>query len=129
MKYPPDWVVTPGTAKLADAYDNFDYPYVYVSRDTVSGTVSLSLSVSASISYYKSHNKAKLISTSKVRLAGWGGKLLTFDGVDDGLKVRIQVIILAKGSVGYYIWMFTERTTAAQDKALFKRMYTSWRPR
>ena len=129
IKYPPGWIVTPGTSKLADQFDNYGYPYIYASRDTVSGIASISLTVASTTAYYKSHNKAKLISSSKIRIAGWAGKVLQFDGTENGLKVRIQVVILAKGSVGYLLWVFGDRTTAAADAALFKKMYNTWRAR
>lgn len=129
MSYPPDWVVTPGDAKFQDQFDNYGYPYIYVTRDTVSGTVSISTTVSGEISYMKSHYKAKLVSNSGIRLANnYSGRLLTFSGVDEGLNVTIQEVVVAKGSVGYFISMFADRATAAADRQLFRKIYLTWRP-
>jgi hypothetical protein len=128
IKYPPDWIVTPGTTKLSDAFDHFDYPYIYVFRDTVTGSVSISATVTAQVAFYKSHYKAKLVSNASITLAGWSGRLLTFSGVDDGLKVIIKEAIVGKGKVGYFITMFGEPANAEADRDLFKKMYLTWRP-
>jgi len=130
MQYPPDWVVTPGSARLSDQYDAYGYPYVYVDRDTVSGTVSVSLTVTHDIAYYKSHYHAKLISNKSIKLAGgYTGRILVFQGTDQGVKATFQHIIVGKGRVGYFLDMIGDFTTTAADKALFKRMYLTWRPR
>jgi hypothetical protein len=128
MKYPPDWVVTPGTSKLSDTYDNFGYPYIYVYRDLVSTSVSISATVTAQIAYYKSHYRGKLLSNASITLAGWSGRLLTFSGVDDGVKVIIKEAIIGKGKAGYFITMFGEKENATADRDLFKKMYLTWRP-
>jgi len=129
MSYPPDWVVTPGSAKFSDLYDSYGHPYVYVTRDTVSGIASVNLTVSGEISYMKSHYKAKLISNASIKLAsGFTGRVLTFTGIDDGLKVYIKEVIVAKGRVGYFLTMFAERATATADTKIFRKMYGSWRP-
>jgi hypothetical protein len=128
IKYPPSWVVTPGTTKLADQFDAFGYPYVYVSRDVVSTSVSISLTVSHDIAYYKSHFKAKLKSNKAISLHGYSGRILVFEGVDNGLKVRIERIIIGRGRVGYFLSLYADLTTAAADHATFKRMYLSWKP-
>ena len=128
MKYPPDWIVTPGTAKLSDSFDNFGYPYIYVFRDVVSTSVSISATVNAEIAYYKSHYKAKLLSNAYIKLAGWPGRLLTFSGTDGGVKVIIKKIIIGKGKAGYFLTMYGEPASAEADRDLFKKMYLSWRP-
>lgn len=128
MTYPPTWVVTPGSARLADEFDAFGYPYVYLSRDTVSTSVSISLTVSHEIAANKSHYKAKLKSNKAIKLRGYAGRILVFEGVDHGLKVRIERIIVAKGKVGYFFSLYADLTTAARDSATFKKMYQSWRP-
>jgi hypothetical protein len=128
MDYPPEWVVTPGTAKLADAYDGYDYPYVYVSRDTVSNAVSISRTVTADVGYHKSHYKAKVVSNKPIKLAGWSGRIITYTGKINGLKVTIQRIILGKGRVGYFLTMHGEAATTAADKAIFKAMYRTFKP-
>jgi hypothetical protein len=128
IKYPPTWVATPGSAKFADTYDGYDYPYVYISRDTVPGSVSISRTVTSDIAYYKSHYKAKVISNKAIKLKGWSGRIVTYKGKDGRLNVIIQKIILAKGSVGYFLTMIGEASTADADKAVFKKMYRTFRP-
>jgi hypothetical protein len=128
MKYPPDWIVTPGSAKVADTYDNFRSPYIYVFRDVVSTSVSISATVTAQIAYYKSHYKAKLVSNAYIKLAGYTGRLLTFSGVDNGAKVIIKEAIIGKGRAGYFLTMYGEPASAEADRDLFKKMYLTWRP-
>jgi len=129
IKYPPDWIVTPGTTKYADQFDNFGLPFVTVFRDVVTTRVDVPLTVSHETAYYKTHYKAKLLSNKAISLAGgFSGRILTFSGVDNGLKETIQVVIVAKGKVGYFIDLFADQTTEQADKALFKTMYRSWRP-
>jgi hypothetical protein len=128
IKYPPTWIVTPGSAKIADQFDAYGYPYVYISRDTVSTSVSVSLTVTHDIAFNKSHYKAKLKSNKAIRLHGYSGRILVFEGTDNGLKVRIEQIIIAKGKVGYFLSLFADRTTAVADHATFKKMYQSWKP-
>lgn len=129
MQYPPDWIVTPGAAGVADQFDHFGPPVVFVSRDTVNGTASLSLTVSRAISLTKSHYKAKLSSNTSIKLAGWKGRLLKFTGSDEGRKLVILEIVLAKGSVVYFIDEIGDLKTFTADRALFKKMYLTWRPR
>ena len=129
MSYPPDWVVTPGNAQYQDQFDSFGYPYIYVTRDTVTNQVSVSITVNGEIAYMKSHYKAKLVSNKGIKLAsGYSGRLLTFTGVEQGLKVTIQLIVVAKGRVGYFISLFADSRTADQDRGLFRKMYLTWRP-
>jgi hypothetical protein len=127
IQYPPGWVVTPGSARLSDAFDAYDYPYVYVARDTVSGIASVSLTITSDVAYLKSHYKAKVVSNKAIKLAGWPGRIITLRGSDKGLAVLIQHIIVAKGRVGYTIDMWGEYAKAAADRALFKRIYGTWR--
>jgi hypothetical protein len=130
IKYPPTWVATPGSTKFSDEYDDYSSHYVYVSRDTVSGTVSLSLTVSDDIRYEKSHYKAKLVSNHATTVAGWHGKLLIYTGTErDGRKVLIQRVILAKGKVAYFVDMFSDRGATAADEALFKQIYKTFKPK
>jgi hypothetical protein len=128
IKYPPTWIVTPGSAKLADQFDAYGYPYVYISRDTVSTSVSISLTVSHDIAYTKSHYKAKLKSNKAISLHGYAGRILVFEGVDQGVKIRIEEVIIGRGRVGFFLTLFADRTTATVDHATFKRMYQSWKP-
>jgi len=128
MSYPPDWIVTPGSATLADQYDNFGYPYIYVTRDVVSTTVSISKTVTFEISYFKSHYHAKLTANQAIKLAGYAGRMLTFSGTDNGVTVIIKEVIIAKGKVGYFLTMFGQAEKLVADRSLFKKMYTTWRP-
>jgi hypothetical protein len=129
VKYPPDWVVTKGSAKLADQIDDYTTHFVFLSRDTVSGIASVNLTVSHDIAYMKSHYKARLASNQKVTVNGWPGRLLTFNGSWSGRKVYIQHLILAKGKVGYIVDMFSDQGAAVADKALFKKIYNTFRPK
>jgi hypothetical protein len=128
VKYPPTWIVTPGSARVADQFDAFGYPYVYISRDTVSTSVSVSLTVTHDIAYNKSHYKAKLKSNKAISLHGYSGRILVFEGTDNGLKVRIERIIIARGKVGYFLSLYADRVTATADHATFKKLYQSWKP-
>lgn len=129
VKYPPSWVVTKGSAKLADQIDDYTSHFVFLSRDTVSGVASISLTVTHDTAYYKSHYKGRLASSQKVTVNGWPGRLLTFNGSDNGRKLYIQHLILAKGKVGYIVEMFSDQGAASADKALFKKIYKTFRPR
>ena len=128
IKYPPTWVVTPGTTKLADQLDDFGDHFVYISRDVVSGTLSVSLTVTHDIGTFKSHYKARLISNSSISLAGYTGRLLVFWGKDDGRNVLIQHVIVGKGNTAYFLDMFTDRSHIAADKHLFRKILLTWRP-
>ena len=128
IKYPPDWIVTPGSASRADLIDDFDSRYVYIDRDTVSTSVDVTGTVDQEKAYYKSHYKAKLVSDKKVHVGSLSGRLLTFNGVDDGRKVRIQHLIIARGKVGYFVTMYSDPGNEAADAKLFLRMYNSFKP-
>ncbi len=130
IEYPPNWVVTRGDATHADQFDNFDYPYIYVSRDTVSGSISVPLTVSDVIRETKSHYKAKVTANKPISLAGgYGGRIITFKGLDRGVPVTIQKIVVGKGNAGYFLSMYATSTTRTEGLAIFQRMYRSWRPR
>jgi len=130
MQYPPEWIVTPGTTDApADAYDDFGYPFIYVSRDTVSTTVAVTRTVNNEIAYFKSHYKAKLLSNQSISLAsGYSGRMITVSGTEDGVKIVIKEIIVAKGKVAYFITLFGRAENAVPDRNLFKKMYLTWRP-
>ena len=85
--------------------------------------------MSHAIATIKSHYKAKLLSNKKVKVGSWPGKLLTFNGVDNGRKIYIQELILAKGKAAYFIDMFSDRGKATADKALFKKIYKTFKPK
>jgi hypothetical protein len=128
IDYPPPWVVTPGKAQFADQYDGYGYAHVYVSRDDTPGQISMSRTVSSEIAYNKSHYKARLVSNKAIKLAGWSGRSLTFTGKQNGYGVTIRQIVLAKGHIGYFIWMNGLTTTADSDGFVFKKMYRTFKP-
>ena len=130
IKYPPGWIATPGGVGVSDQFDGFDWPYVYVERDLVpSGSiVSISKTVTHDVAYWKSHFHATVTSNKPVKIAGWSGRMLTFRGTDNGQTVFFQHIILGKGRVGYFLDMYGLNTSTVADRALFKQMYTTWRP-
>ena len=128
MKYPPDWIVTPGTSKRSDQYDDSGTHFVYVYRDTVSTTVDLNGTVSAEIAYYKSHYKAKLLTNKLVHVGAYSGKSLTFTGSANGRKFYMQVIIIKRGKVGYFIEMWSDPGAESADRKLFLRIYNSFKP-
>jgi hypothetical protein len=129
MKYPPDWVVTPGSSKRADQIDDYSSHFVYVSRDTVSTTVDLNGTVANEKALFRSHYKAKLLSDKKVYVGKYSGRILTFSGVNEGRKLYMQVVIIKRGAVGYFIEMFSDPGTEGADRKLFLRMYNSFKPR
>jgi len=47
---------------------------------------------------------------------------------DGAVKIQIQLVVLANGRVGYEIEMQSDQAMANSDTALFKRIYSSWRP-
>ena len=128
IKHPPDWIVTPGSASRADLIDDFDSRYVFLERDTVSTWVDVQGTVDQEKAYYKSHYKAKLVSDKKVHVGSLSGRLLTFNGTDDGQKLRIQHLIIARGKIGYFITMYSDPGNEAADAKLFLRMYNSFKP-
>ena len=130
VKYPPDWVVTPGTGNFSDQFDAFDYPYAYVYRDVLTrGTVSISRTATHDIAYYKSHYKGKLLVNKAIKVAGWSGRYLIFSGTSSsGVKVQYQRIIIARGRVAYFIDLDGRITNAKADKTLFRKFYTTFKP-
>jgi hypothetical protein len=64
-----------------------------------------------------------------VVVAGWSGRLLTFRGTFDGRALFMQHLLLAKGRDGYIIDMWSDRGHEAADKVLFRKMYTTFKPR
>jgi hypothetical protein len=128
LSYPPDWVVTPGTSKRSDQYDDFSTHFVFASRDVVSTTVDLAGTVAAEKALLKSHYKAKQLSDKKISLGSYSGRLMTFSGVDDGRKLYIQNLTIRRGAVAYFIEMFSDAGTEADDRKLFYRMYKTFKP-
>ncbi len=72
------------------------------------------------MAHLKSHYGATLIWNTAVKLAGFVGRLLTLDGKEDGVLVRIVEVVLAKGRVAYDISQFGERGLAASDVGTFQ---------
>ena len=130
IKYPPGWVVTPGNASTSDQFDAFAYPYAYVYRDVLSrGSVSVSLTATHDIAYYKSHYKAKVIVNKSIKVAGWSGRYLIFNGTtSNGEKVQFQHIIIARGRIAYFVDMDGLIENAKADKTLFRKIYLTFRP-
>jgi len=130
ISYPPAWIVTPGSGTYSDEFDNFVYPYLYVYRDVVpSGYyVALTKAMNQRIAYFKSHYHASVVSNKSVKVNGWPGRLAILKGKDGVVNLQIQELILAKGRIGYELELMGELDAAASDKALFKRIYSSWHP-
>jgi hypothetical protein len=126
MKYPPNWVVTPGSAKLPDSFDDFER-FVYVSRATIPGTVSLALTVNFETNYMKSHYRAKLLTSASLTAAGWPAKLLTFNATRDGRRFYVQELIATKGSAAYFLVWWSDRGSESVDRSVFRRMFKSFR--
>ncbi len=92
------------------------------------GVMSDDLNPNGVASFNKSHYKAKLVSDKRASVGALSGRLLTFNGTDDGRTVRIQHLIIARGKVGYLITMFSDRGAEKADAKLFLRMYNSFKP-
>ena len=131
MKYPPDWVATPATPGYGDSFDDRGSTFVFVDRDVVSaGSVAaLERTAKAEIAYYKSHYDAKVLSNKKAKVAGWNGRLIKMTGNLDGVETYFQLLLLAKGRVGYWLDWRSEDDDRGADKALFERMYKSFKPK
>ncbi len=130
IDYPTGWIVTKGDRTHADQFDNYAYPYIYVSRDTVPGTISVSRTVDEVIRQTRSHFKAKVTTNKGIKLAGgYSGRIVTFTGVDSGVAVTIQKIIVGKGNAAYFLSMYAETAHRDEGMAIFQHMYRSWRPR
>jgi hypothetical protein len=130
ISYPPTWIVTPGSGTYSDEFDNFVYPYLYVYRDVVpSGYyVAVTKAVNQRVAYFKSHYHASVVSNKSIKVNGWSGRLAILKGKDGVVNIQIQELILAKGRIGYELELMGELDAAAADKALFKRIYSSWHP-
>lgn len=128
IKHPAEWIVTPGSKSRADLIDDSGSHYVSIERDTVSTWVDVGGTVDFEKAYFKSHYKAKLVSDKKVSVGSLSGRLLTFNGTDDGQKFRIQHLIIARGKVGYFVTMWSDPGNEKADAKLFLRMYNSFKP-
>ena len=131
MKYPPDWVVTPATPGYSEQFDDRGITFVFVDRyPGVGGSVTaLERSAKAEVAYYKSHYDAKVLSNKKARVAGLPGRLIKMTGNVDGVETYFQVLLVAKGRMEYRLdWQSPDGDHEA-DKALFERMYKSFKPK
>ena len=131
IKYPPDWIATPATPGYADQFDDAGFTFVFVDRYPGSGgsASALERSAKAEIAYYKSHYGAKVLSNKKAKVAGLPGRLIKMAGKVDGLKTYFQVLLVAKGAMEYRLdWQSGDGNRDA-DKALFERMYKSFKPK
>jgi hypothetical protein len=131
VKYPPDWVATPSTPGYTDSFDDRGSTFVFVDRDVVdAGFVSaVDRTAKSEIAYYKSHYDAKVLSNKKARVAGWNGRLIKMVGKEDGVDTYYQLLLLAKGRVGYFVDWRSDNGDRDADKALFERMYRSFKPK
>ena len=128
IKYPPTWIVTPGSSRLSDVFDDSGMHALYVERDTIrTGTISLSLTESSQVALYKSHYKAKVISRKSLKVAGWPARLITMKGTDDGRKLYIQTILVARARVGYFLTLYSDDGNRKADQALFKKIWKTFR--
>jgi PsbP-like protein len=131
IKYPADWIATPATPGFTDRFDDGGANVVFIDRDVVDagGTVDLPGTAKQEVAYHKSHYDAKLLSNKKVKVAGWPGRLLKFTGYDEGLETYFQLLLVAKGRVGYFIeWQSVDDDRKA-DQAFFERIYKSFKPK
>ena len=131
MKYPPDWVVTPATPGYAETFDDRGSTFVFVDRYAGSGgsVAALERSAKAEIAYYKSHYDAKVLSNKKAKLAGLPGRLIKMTGDVDGIESYFQVLLVAKGRMEYCLDWRSEDGDQDADKALFERIYKSFKPK
>jgi hypothetical protein len=133
--YLATWIATPGTSEIADQFDPYLYPRsgplppnVSIWRDVVTPSISVKLTAANHIARIKKDYGAKLKSNKPVRLHGYAGRILVFEGTDGGRDVRIERLIIGRGKVGYFLTLYTDLSTAAADHAIFKKMYLSWKP-
>ena len=131
MKYPPDWVSTPATPGYADSFDDRGSTFVFVDRGVVdAGFVSaVERTAKAEIAYYKSHYDAKVLSNKKAKVAGWNGRLIKMVGKEDGVDTYYQLLLLSKGRVGYFLDWRSNNGDRDADKALFERIYKTFKPK
>ena len=131
MKYPPDWVATPATPGYGDSFDDRGSTFVFIDRDVVSaGSIAaLERTAKAEIAYYKSHYDAKVLSNKKAKVAGWNGRLIKMMGNVDGVDTYFQLLLLAKGRVGYCLDWRSENGDRDADKAMFERIYKTFKPK
>jgi hypothetical protein len=87
----------------------------------------LSTTVESDIAWFKSHFRAKVQKTSKVRIDGYSGRLVTFTGVRrNGDEVFIQdVVVVAKARI-LRIYIFTFAGNEAHDRRWFRDIFETF---
>ena len=131
IKYPPNWIATPATPGYGDQFDDAGSTFVFVDRFPGGGASASALerAAKAEIAYYKSHYDAKVLSNKKAKVAGLPGRIIKMTGKLDGLETYFQLLLLAKGGTEYRLDWSSPDGDRDGDKALFERMYKSFKPR
>jgi hypothetical protein len=122
---PPYFPVKPGGANEDDIF-NRDYPWVFVHASVRSEALSLGDEVDSIVSWERSHQRATLKSNRAIKLAGWPGRILTFDAFEGDRPIVIQYVELVRGKVEYALILYSSKALAADGKAIFKKMYLTW---
>jgi hypothetical protein len=117
--------VTPGSAKLPDSFDNFER-FVYVSRTSISGKVSLALTVTFETNYMKSHYRARLLTSASLTAGGWPAKLLTLNATRDTRRFYVQELVIAKANAAYFLVWWSDRGNEPSDRSLFRRIFKTF---
>ena len=131
MKYPPDWVATPATPGYGDSFDDRGSMFVFVDRDVVSaGSVAaLERTAKAEIAYYKSHYDAKVLSNKKAKVAGWNGRLIKMTATSTAWRPTSSCCCWPRVEWATSLDWSSEDDDREADKALFERMYKSFKPK
>jgi hypothetical protein len=127
ISYPQYWTVTPGSVGYPDTFDEGENA-IQIARYGRAGTVSMSQVVHDDIAWYKTNDKAKLVSNKAVKVAGWSGRLLSYRGTYNGSQLAIQSLLLAKGRILYNLTFDGSAVNATGDAALFERVYVTFKP-
>jgi hypothetical protein len=131
IKYPGGWTVKPGSSSVADQFDGGAYPFVYVSRDVAARGYMFILAdtVKGDIAFYKTKaTRVEVLSNKAVKVAGWSGRLVIFDGLVGIQRKLSQHLFLVKDRIAYTLDMEGYFSLAAENKALFKKIYSSFKP-
>ena len=88
----------------------------------------LSEIVDVDIAWFKSHFHAKVKKTSKVRIDGHSGRLVTFTGVRrDGSKVFIQSVDVLTKTKLLHIYIFTTAGNEGHDRRWFRDIFETFK--
>jgi hypothetical protein len=128
ITYPPGWHATAGGPHKSDVIGMYGPPRVYISRDADAATGALSLTVEADIAYTKSHYRGKVVSNKAIKLAGYSGRLITYEIDRSGLQMVSQSLIIAKGHTMYFMTLEGLAYLAKTDDATFRKVYKSFKP-